>query len=42
MQSFLVILTGIGEREVVLRQQANLGFVELLTRAGAQVPHGDP
>jgi len=40
--SFPVIVTDFGEREVVLRQKANVGYVELLTTGVVQVPHGAP
>jgi len=36
--SFPVIVTNFGTREVVLRQRANVGFVELLTTGVVQVP----
>jgi len=40
--SFPVIVTNFGAREVVLRQRANVGSVELLTTGVVQVPHGAP
>jgi len=40
--SFLVIATNWGTREVVLRQKAIVGHVELLTTGVVQVPHGAP
>jgi len=36
--SFLVIVTNFGTREVVLRQRASVGYVELLTTGVLQVP----
>jgi len=40
--SFPVIVTNLGAREVILRQRANVGYVELLTRGVVQVPPGAP
>jgi len=40
--SFPVIVTNFGAREVVLRQRANVGYVELLTTGVVLVPHGAP
>jgi len=40
--SFPVIVTNFGAREVILRQRANVGYVELLTTGVVQVPHGAP
>ena len=40
--SFPVIVTNFGAREVVLRQRANVGYVELLTTGVVQVPQGAP
>jgi len=37
--SFPGIVTNFGTREVVLRQRANFGYVELLTTGVVQVPH---
>jgi len=36
------MVTNFGAREVVLRQKANVGYVELLTTGVAQVPQGTP
>ena len=40
--SFPVIVTNFGAREVILRQRANVGYVELLTTGVVQVPPGAP
>jgi len=40
--SFPVIVTNFGAREVILRQKANVGYVELLTTGVVQVPPGGP
>jgi len=40
--SFPVIVTNFGAREVILRQRANVGYVELLTTGVVRVPHGAP
>jgi len=40
--SFPVIVTNFGAREVVLRQRANVGCVELLTTGVVLMPHGAP
>jgi len=40
--SFPVIVTNFGTREVVLRQRANVGYVELLTTGVVQVPRAAP
>jgi len=40
--SFPVIVTNFGTGEVVLRQRANFGYVELLTMGVVHVPHGAP
>jgi len=40
--SFPVIVTNLDAREVILRQRANVGYVELLTTGIVQVPHGAP
>jgi len=40
--SFPVIVTNFGAREVILRQRANVGYVELLTKGVVQVPPGAP
>ena len=37
-----VIVTNFGAREVILRQRANVGYVELLTTGVVQVPPGAP
>jgi len=37
-----VIVTNFGTREVVRRQRANVGYVELLTTGVVQVPHAEP
>jgi len=38
--SFPVIVSNFGAREVILRQRAKVGYVELLTTGVVQVPHG--
>jgi len=40
--SFPVVVTNFGAREVILRQRANVGYVELLTTGVVQGPHGAP
>jgi len=40
--SFLVIVINFGAREVILRQRANVGYVELLTTGVVQVPPDAP
>jgi len=40
--SFPVIVTNFGAREVILRQRANVGYVELLMTGVVQVPPGAP